>query len=211
MFPHFWPKYLILGEPVWIAQWWYWCLLKWKKFHLSFYTEKENTWLWWYFIFFNLVLTQKSVYFFPPVCWALSTRTTIFCSSMRKARTILSRTHLWQHEPPYVRDTVFMRRDMEHLSIGRDGRIWNQRKPNKLSTKDKASHLQGSRRYAWRIKSNTRNIHIYILPHADVDRTSKITDDSTWILYTLRLLIVNSSTRIQEMKAGVFQLWHLPS
>merc|ERR1712166_904870 len=37
-----------------------------------------------------------------------STCFTIFCSSIRKARTMRARTHLAQREPPYARDTFFL-------------------------------------------------------------------------------------------------------
>merc|ERR1719346_789964 len=43
------------------------------------------------------------------VPWAFNTFITIFCSSMRKARTIFSLTALWLNTPPYALDTVFRR------------------------------------------------------------------------------------------------------
>lgn len=48
---------------------------------------------------------------------------TIFCSSIKKARTIRSRTHWWQSTPPYVRATVFWRFEMRERSNGRVGRM----------------------------------------------------------------------------------------
>jgi hypothetical protein len=50
---------------------------------------------------------------------SLSTFLTIFCSSMRKARTILSRTQLAHREPPYARWTVFVGFDTWAYSRGR--------------------------------------------------------------------------------------------
>lgn len=54
---------------------------------------------------------------------AFNTFATIFCSSIRNARTIRSRTHLWQRDPPYVLDTVFRRFDILLRSSGREGVI----------------------------------------------------------------------------------------
>ena len=49
------------------------------------------------------------IYFdaFLAASCAFNTRTTIFCSSMRKALTILCLTHLWHLDPPYALVTVF--------------------------------------------------------------------------------------------------------
>jgi hypothetical protein len=44
---------------------------------------------------------------------------TIFCSSIKKARTILSRTQLLHREPPYARETVFCGRETVAYSRGR--------------------------------------------------------------------------------------------
>lgn len=53
--------------------------------------------------------------------WVCSLRTflTIFCSSIRNARTILSLTQLAHLEPPYARWTVFFGRDVVAYSLGR--------------------------------------------------------------------------------------------
>lgn len=53
-------------------------------------------------------------------CAAFKTLTT-FCSSMRKARMMRSRKHLWHKTPPNVRETDLRRRDMRGRSLGRDG------------------------------------------------------------------------------------------
>lgn len=52
---------------------------------------------------------------------ALVTFTTIFCSSIKKARRILSLTHWWQRTPPYALVTVFFLLDMRERSIGLAG------------------------------------------------------------------------------------------
>jgi hypothetical protein len=53
----------------------------------------------------------------------LSTFFTIFCSSIKKARTMRWRTH-WPHrEPPYARDTFFCRLLMRWYSDGRSAGI----------------------------------------------------------------------------------------
>ena len=59
-------------------------------------------------------------YFFLSdwVC-SLSTFLTIFCSSMRKARTTRSRTQLPHLEPPYARWTVFLGLESPAYSRGR--------------------------------------------------------------------------------------------
>ncbi len=46
--------------------------------------------------------TALQIHSFPPLPCALRTFMTIFCSSMRKARTIFSRTALWERTPPYA-------------------------------------------------------------------------------------------------------------
>ena len=60
------------------------------------------------------------VYFFLSL-WlcSFSTFLTIFCSSMRKARTIRSRTQLAHLEPPYARWTVFLGLEIWEYSRGR--------------------------------------------------------------------------------------------
>ena len=40
--------------------------------------------------------------------------------------TNLSRTHRWQREPPYVRETVFSLLDIPQRCIGRDGMIYKK-------------------------------------------------------------------------------------
>lgn len=64
---------------------------------------------------------SKTAYFLPLFfsCVSFSTFLTIFCSSMRKARTIRSRTQLAHLEPPYARDTDFWVLDMVAYSLGR--------------------------------------------------------------------------------------------
>ena len=44
--------------------------------------------------------------YFVFFCFSIIICLTIFCSSMRKARTTRCRTHLAQRLPPYARDTV---------------------------------------------------------------------------------------------------------
>uniref|UniRef100_H2XSY7 Uncharacterized protein n=1 Tax=Ciona intestinalis TaxID=7719 RepID=H2XSY7_CIOIN len=56
---------------------------------------------------------------------AFSTLTTIFCSSTRKARTILSRTAFELKHPPYALVTCFFRLHMDISSFGRAGLIPN--------------------------------------------------------------------------------------
>ena len=65
-------------------------------------------------------LSKRSAYFFfsLEVC-SLRTFLTIFCSSIRKARTILSRTQLPHLEPPYARCTVFLGLEIWEYSRGR--------------------------------------------------------------------------------------------
>lgn len=58
---------------------------------------------------------------FTVEAWAALSTFTTFCSSIRKARMIRSRKHLWHKTPPNVRDTVLRRRDMRGRSLGRDG------------------------------------------------------------------------------------------
>jgi hypothetical protein len=71
---------------------------------------------------------QVDVYFFFSA-WLCSFRTflTIFCSSMRKARTMRSRTQLPHLEPPYARCTVFLGLEIWAYSRGRRAGIWNRR------------------------------------------------------------------------------------
>ena len=54
-------------------------------------------------------LQHRLTYFLPLVLPSLSFNTflTIFCSSIKNARTIRSRTQLPHREPPYARRTVF--------------------------------------------------------------------------------------------------------
>jgi hypothetical protein len=61
------------------------------------------------------------LYFLPPFfsCESFNTFFTIFCSSIKNARTILSRTQLLHREPPYARDTVFCGRETVAYSRGR--------------------------------------------------------------------------------------------
>lgn len=60
---------------------------------------------------------------FTVTAWAALRTLTTFCSSIRKARMMRSRRHLWHKTPPNVRDTVFKRRDMRGRSLGRVGVI----------------------------------------------------------------------------------------
>ena len=57
---------------------------------------------------------QTSAYF-----WALRTFLTIFCSSMRKARTMRDRVQWLHREPPYARVTVLLGLERFLASIGR--------------------------------------------------------------------------------------------
>lgn len=62
------------------------------------------------------------LYFF---CWdSLSTFFTIFCSSIKKARTMRSRTQLAHLDPPYARWTVFFGREIWEYSRGRSAGIY---------------------------------------------------------------------------------------
>lgn len=62
------------------------------------------------------------LYFFEP-SFAFMTRTTIFCSSMRNALTILFLTHWWHLEPPYDLETFLCRLDMDIHLMGLAGVI----------------------------------------------------------------------------------------
>lgn len=90
---------------------------------------KSNTKRHWYRFYFKTycfteMLHYLSAFFgFVDACCAFSTFTTIFCSSIKKARIILSFTHLWQSTPPYALLTVFFRLHMRDLSIDRAGWI----------------------------------------------------------------------------------------
>lgn len=71
-----------------------------------------------------IFLPMKCIYFFAAETFGARLRTfTIFCSSIKNARTMRSRTHWWHNTPPYVRATVFWRFDMRERSLGRDGRM----------------------------------------------------------------------------------------
>lgn len=61
---------------------------------------------------------KPDIYFFLSVC-SLSTFFTIFCSSMRKARTTRSWTQLAHREPPYDRLTDFWGLEIWEYSRGR--------------------------------------------------------------------------------------------
>jgi hypothetical protein len=62
---------------------------------------------------------DSAYFFFSLVVCSLRTFLTIFCSSIRKARTILSRTQLPHLEPPYARWTVFLGLEIWAYSRGR--------------------------------------------------------------------------------------------
>merc|ERR1711997_791571 len=90
-----------------------------KKFQVFSFSEKppkakEFTLL--QVTFFEIEMKQ-SIYCFP--CCARRTRTTNFCSSIRKARTILSFTAFPLKHPPYARLTVFFVRDSFASFFGR--------------------------------------------------------------------------------------------
>lgn len=61
------------------------------------------------------------IYFLPDFLPSLSLRTflTIFCSSIKNALTMRSRTQLPQREPPYARRTVFWALEVVAYSRGR--------------------------------------------------------------------------------------------
>lgn len=74
-------------------------------------------------IFFIKYTFIKPIYFLAlaDAFCALITLTTIFCSSMRKARMIFSLTHLWHNTPPYALFTVFFLLQRRERSCGRAG------------------------------------------------------------------------------------------
>lgn len=63
--------------------------------------------------------TKFVYFFFSAWLCSFSTFLTIFCSSMRKARTMRSRTQLPHLEPPYARWTVFLGLEIWAYSWGR--------------------------------------------------------------------------------------------
>jgi len=72
---------------------------------------------------FYVIFTWKNHDDFPLPCWALNTRTTNFCSSIKNARTILSRTALAHKTPPYGLDTVLFLLDKVFNLCGRTALI----------------------------------------------------------------------------------------
>ena len=72
---------------------------------------------------------SQPAYFLPLFfSWvSFSTFLTIFCSSIRKARTIRSRTQLAHLEPPYARDTDFWVLDTLAYCLGRRAGIYRGR------------------------------------------------------------------------------------
>ena len=68
----------------------------------------------------SLFSPPTSLYFFPPFfsCVSFNTFFTIFCSSIKNARTILSRTQLPHLDPPYALRTVFCACDVVAYSRG---------------------------------------------------------------------------------------------
>merc|ERR1740122_679101 len=80
------------------------------------------------FIFWPLIRKEHTVvdYFYFSAFgapWSRIRRLTSFCSSIKKARTIFSRTALWLKTPPYALKTFFLRRDSLFLSAGLLGLI----------------------------------------------------------------------------------------
>src|SRR5205823_767697 len=74
----------------------------------------------------TLVPPLPRLYFFTPFfsCESFTTFLTIFCSSIKKARTILSRTQLPHREPPYAREMLFCGRETVAYSRGRRAGIY---------------------------------------------------------------------------------------
>ncbi len=74
----------------------------------------------------TLVPPLPRLYFLAPFfsCESFTTFLTIFCSSIKKARTILSRTQLLHREPPYAREMVFCGRETVAYSRGRRAGIY---------------------------------------------------------------------------------------
>merc|ERR1711956_12742 len=80
------------------------------------------------FIFWPLIRKEHTVvdyFYFSAFAgpWSRIRRLTSFCSSIKKARTIFSRTALWLKTPPYALKTFFLRRDSLFLSAGLLGLI----------------------------------------------------------------------------------------
>lgn len=74
----------------------------------------------------SLLIRSPVHFYFLPVffsCESFNTFLTIFCSSIKNARTILSRTQLLHREPPYARETVFFGRETVAYSRGRSAGI----------------------------------------------------------------------------------------
>ena len=71
--------------------------------------------------------SARHAHFLPAVFVSVSFSTffTIFCSSIRKARTILSRTQLLHLDPPYALETFFFDLEVVAYSRGRRaGTCW---------------------------------------------------------------------------------------
>ena len=70
---------------------------------------------------------KRRIYFFPVFfsCVSLRTFFTIFCSSIRNARTIRSLTQFAHLEPPYALDTDFWVLDVVAYCLGLRAGTWN--------------------------------------------------------------------------------------
>merc|ERR1740122_227936 len=82
------------------------------------------------FIFWPLIRKEHTVvdYFYFSAFgapWSRIRRLTSFCSSIKKARTIFSRTALWLKTPPYALKTFFLRRDSLFNQKGADNLLTN--------------------------------------------------------------------------------------
>merc|ERR1719244_1266281 len=71
--------------------------------------------------FFFLAPAAGAAAAFSAACLALRTRTTIFCSSIKNARMILSLTAAAQRLPPYALDTRLCLFGMFFNAVGRAG------------------------------------------------------------------------------------------
>ena len=71
---------------------------------------------------------SRRVYALGSAALAFRTFLTILFSSIRKARTMRSRTQPAQREPPYARETFFWRLEMREYSIGRSAGICGRKR-----------------------------------------------------------------------------------
>lgn len=85
---------------------------------------------------------QRILYRLPFFSASFMTFLTIFCSSIRKARTTRSLTQLAQREPPYARWTVFLGLETWAYSRGRSAGICVQSRVSHLSQYPFCTHLR---------------------------------------------------------------------